>query len=207
MVVQKTATADGSGNYSFTVSYNWSGTVSASKTGYTFSADKVYTNVLTNQTAQNYTATVITYTVSFSSNGGSTVNSQSINYNTVATQPATPTKTGYTFAGWYSDAGLTAAFNFSTTITANITLYAKWTINAYTVSFNSNGGSTVNSQSINYNTAATQPAAPTKTGYTFAGWFSDAGLTNAFSFSTAITANITLYAKWDYQHLHRFVQQ
>ena len=140
--------------------------------------------------------TINTYTVSFNSNGGSAVNSQNINYNSTATQPATPTKTGYTFAGWHSDAGLTNAFSFTTAITADITLYAKWTINTYTVSFNSNGGSAVNSQNINYNSTATQPATPTKTGYTFAGWYSDARLTNAFSFTTAITADITLYAKW-----------
>jgi PKD repeat protein len=61
----KTATADGSGNYSFTVPYNWSGTVTPSKTGFTFSpANKIYTNVKTDQTEQNYTASPITHTIS-----------------------------------------------------------------------------------------------------------------------------------------------
>jgi len=135
-------------------------------------------------------------TVSFNSNGGSVVASQSVPYNSPATQPADPTKTGYTFAGWFSDAGFTTAFVFSTPITANTTLYAKWSTNSYTVIFDSNGGSLVASQSVPYNTLATQPADPTKTGYTFAGWYSDAGFTTAFSFSTPITATITLYAKW-----------
>ena len=70
----------------------------------------------------------VIYTVSFSSNGGSAVTSQSVTENTTATAPTAPTKTACTFAGWYSDAGLTAAFNFTTAITANTALYAKWTI-------------------------------------------------------------------------------
>ena len=72
-------------------------------------------------------STIKNYTVSFNSNGGSTVPSQSVPFNGVATQPSPiPTKTGSTFAGWYSDSGLAAAFKFTTPITANTTLYAKW---------------------------------------------------------------------------------
>ena len=136
------------------------------------------------------------HSVSFNSNGGSAVNSQSVLYNSAATAPSAPTRTGYTFAGWYNDAGLTTTFAFSTAITADTTLYAKWAINSYTVSFNSNGGSAVDSQGVVYNSTATVPATPTRTGYTFAGWYNDAVLTTAFAFSTAITADTTLYAKW-----------
>jgi hypothetical protein len=52
---------------------------------------------------------------------------------------------------------MTNAFLFTTPITADLTLFAKWTLNNYTVSFNSNGGSAVNSQSVQYNSTATQP--------------------------------------------------
>jgi len=136
------------------------------------------------------------YTVSFESNEGSAVSSQTVNYNATATEPAAPTRTGYTFGGWFSDSGLTAAFNFATPVTADITLYAKWTINSYTVTFDSNGGGTVSSQTVVYNTSATEPVTPTKTGSTFGGWFSDSGLTAVFNFATPVTADITLYAKW-----------
>lgn len=178
------------------------------KTGYTFAGWNTAANGSGTSYSAGATFTIVTsttlyaqwtlnsYTVTFNSNGGSAVSSQSVPYNTTATQPTAPTKTGYTFAGWYSDPGLTTAFNFTTPITADISLYAKWTVNNYTVSFNSNGGSAVSSQSVAYNTVATQPAAPTKTGYTFAGWYSDAGLTSVFNFTTAITADTTLYAKW-----------
>ena len=136
------------------------------------------------------------YTVSFNSNGGSVVASQNVAYNGTATAPASPIRTGYSFAGWYSDAALTKYFSFSTPITSNTTLYAKWTINGYTVSFNSNGGSAVASQHVAYNGTATAPVAPTRTGYTFVGWYSNAALTTVFSFSAHVTSNITLYAKW-----------
>ena len=144
--------------------------------------------------------TLNTYTVSFNSNGGSAVASQHIAYNGTATAPAIPTRTGYTFAGWYSNAALTTSFSFSTPITSDITLYAKWTPNIYTVNFNSNGGSAVTSQYVAYSGTANMPAAPTRAGYTFAGWYSNAALTTVFSFSTPITSDITLYAKWTVSH-------
>jgi uncharacterized repeat protein (TIGR02543 family) len=140
--------------------------------------------------------TVNNYTVSFNSNGGTAVTSQIVAHGSTASQPTPPTRTGNTFGGWYTDAGLTSAFSFSTPITGDITLFAKWTLNNYTVSFNSNGGTAVNSQIIAHGSTATQPPAPTKTGSTFGGWYSDAGLTSAFNFATAITADITLFAKW-----------
>jgi uncharacterized repeat protein (TIGR02543 family) len=105
-------------------------------------------------------------------------------------------KTGSTFAGWNTQAdglGMSYAAADPLTITADTTLYAKWEC---TVVFNSNGGSPVTSQTLNYNSTATQPEDPTRTNYTFAGWYSDVGLTTLFSFSTPITANTTLYAKW-----------
>jgi uncharacterized repeat protein (TIGR02543 family) len=70
----------------------------------------------------------VKYTLTFEENGGSTVTDQSINENSTATEPTSPTKSGYTFGGWYTDVGLTNAYNFSTQLSANTTLYAKWTI-------------------------------------------------------------------------------
>ena len=67
----------------------------------------------------------------------------------------------------------------------------------YTVTFNSNGGSAINSVEVEENKKVTAPAAPTKEGYNFVGWFSDEALTKDWSFDTAITANTTLYAKWE----------
>lgn len=78
-----------------------------------------------------------------------------------------------------------------------ITLSGTATPPTYTVTFNANGhGTAPAAQEVIQGNKATQPAAPTATGYTFGGWYREAGCTNAFDFNTAINANITLYAKW-----------
>jgi len=70
------------------------------------------------------------YTVTFATNGGSTVSSQRVSSNGKVTKPADPTKDGFTFSGWYSDKELTQTYDFSKAITGNTTIYAKWTQNA-----------------------------------------------------------------------------
>lgn len=135
------------------------------------------------------------YTVNFSSNGGSLVSSQSVNEGDTVIEPTAPIREGYVFSGWYSDLAGTQAYSFTTSVTTNITLYAKWTA-IYTVTFDSNEGSVVDDQTVEYNGTATEPAAPTKEGYIFNGWYSDAGLIEAYSFTTPVTNNLTLYAKW-----------
>ncbi len=109
-------------------------------------------------------------------------------------------KPGYSFGGWNTQAdGEGTNFHAGDTFgmgSSNVILYANWTINAYTVGFNSNGGSAIDSQSVKYKDAANQPIAPTRDGYTFGGWYSDSGLTVSFDFSTPITADTILYAKW-----------
>ncbi|WP_426643000.1 InlB B-repeat-containing protein [Paenibacillus illinoisensis] len=142
--------------------------------------------------------TINSYTVNFDSNGGTAVDDQSVPYSELATAPTDPTKAGHTFAGWFTDSGLSQAFDFDNTpVTGDLTLYAKWSINSYTVNFDSNGGTVVDDQSIQYGELATAPDAPTKDGHTFAGWFADSGLNQAFDFdNTTVTSDLTLYAKW-----------
>ncbi|NHC41039.1 hypothetical protein G6549_13765 [Bacillus sp. MM2020_1] len=138
------------------------------------------------------------YTVSFDSNGGSEVSSQKMNYDTLVTAPTVPTKVGYTFAGWYKERALITEWNFAAAkITANTTLYAKWIINSYTVTFNSQGGSAVKSVKVNYNALIQTPASPTRAGYTFVGWYKESSGVNVWSFTTQkVLNNTTLYAKW-----------
>ncbi len=119
---------------------------------------------------------------------------------TVKSNTGSLARTGYTFAGWNTAAdGSGTPYAAGATFTignANVTLYAKWTIAILSVKFNTNGGSVVDSQLVAYNSLATAPAAPTKTGNVFAGWYSDQTLTSPFSFTAPIVASITLYAKW-----------
>jgi uncharacterized repeat protein (TIGR02543 family) len=130
--------------------------------------------------------------------GGSAVSDIVAQLDASISAPIDPTKTGYIFAGWYKEEACTNTWNFATDlVTTNITLYAKWTINTYTVSFNSQGGSAVSDITALYNTKITSPNAPNKTGYNFAGWYKEAACTNAWNFATdLVTNNKTLYAKW-----------
>lgn len=137
------------------------------------------------------------YTIHFQSNGGSFVNSITQNYGSTVTAPSNPTRQGYTFAGWYSDGELTSPYTFTTMPAENKVLYAKWTINQYTITFNSNGGTSVTSKTQAYMSSVTEPSSPTRTGYTFIGWFYDSGLTSQVSFPIEMPLNgTTLYAKW-----------
>jgi len=139
----------------------------------------------------------ITYTVSFDSNGGSEVDSETINYNESATKPEDPTKEGYIFKGWYIDSDLTTEYDFDTIVTENMILYAKWEEITYTVSFDSNGGSEVDSETVTYKGKATKPSDPTKEGYTFKGWYTDSSLTTEYDFNSEVTEGMILYAKWE----------
>ncbi len=82
-------------------------------------------------------------------------------------------------------------------VTQATTLYAKWTINSFTVTFDAQGGSAVTEQTVNSGGKPTEPTAPTRTGYAFGGWYKEAACTNAWVFATdVVTQATTLYAKW-----------
>ena len=179
---------------------------SPTMTGYTFLGwftDKacIYpydiTSPVTKDTALYAKWEINSYQVTFDSMGGSSLDNQQVTYNGTAATPSAPTKAGYTFDGWFTDKDYTKSYDFATPVTDDITLYAKWTINSYNVTFNSMGGSLVASQNVDHNTAAVKPADPTKTGYSFDGWFTDKDCTVAYDFNAPVTDNITLYAKWD----------
>ena len=112
--------------------------------------------------------------------------------------PAAPTNDGYSFAGWYTDVKCTTAYDFNLPVNTDITLYAKW-LAKYTVSFDTDGGSTVESQTVVTRNKATKPAVnPTKKGYNFVGWYTDNTYTTEFDFeNTIITDNTTIYAKFE----------
>jgi len=140
------------------------------------------------------------HNVTFNSNGGSAVTLQTVDHGVKATEPSpAPTKAGHTFGGWYKESALTTAWNFATdTVNSATTLYAKWSLNSYQVTFNSNGGSAVTSQTVDHGAKAAEPSpAPTKAGHTFGGWYKESALTNVWNFATdTVTSATTLYAKW-----------
>lgn len=133
-----------------------------------------------------YLSLTANYTVTFDTDGGSAVDSQPVAYGGQAAAPAAPAKTGYTFAGWYLEG---EKFNFNTPVTKDMTLTARWTANQYTITFDTDGGSAIEPITQDYGTAITAPEAPTKTGYTFAGW-------NPVLPAAMPAENLTITAQW-----------
>jgi uncharacterized repeat protein (TIGR02543 family) len=203
-----TLTRTGTGTYELAVSgiiESGTVTVGVSKPGYAISPASQQAEVFF------YAAT---YTITYLDVGGGAFSGThgsdcpaTHTYGTVTTL-VSPTKTGYGFGGWFinSDGTGTALASLSITgYTANITLYAKWTPNTYTITYRDAGGGTFSgTHGSGYPTTHTYGTnttldSPTKTGYGFGGWFADSdgtGTALASLATTDYTANITLYAKW-----------
>ncbi len=162
--------------------------------GATYNFDTVVTGDIT------LTATwtqVVNVTVTFETNGGTAVESKTFAKGGKVEKPTDPTKEGHAFGKWYSDEALSTEYNFADPVNADITLYASWTKNSYTVKFDVDGGSAVEDQTVLYGEKATKPADPTRVHYDFKGWFKDSAKTVAYNFETeTITAATTVYAKW-----------
>lgn len=153
------------------------------------------------QITQDITLTarwVQAFTVKFDANGhGAAPADQTVEINGKAAKPTDPTDGDYSFQGWYTTAECSTTFDFSTPITGDTTVYAKW-VKKPIVSFNKNGhGTAPASQTVELNGKATKPADPSAEGYVFRGWYTTAACTTEFDFNTPIAADTTLYAKWD----------
>ena len=142
---------------------------------------------------------VVTYTVTF--DDGTNKNVVEVEEGEIVSKPADPTREGYTFGGWLLDG---EAYDFSKPVTSDITLTAKWTENepepeptVFTVTFNDGIDSTKDvTVKVEEGKAVSRPADPTREGYTFGGWFTDAAATKAYDFKSLVKADLTLYAKW-----------
>ena len=141
--------------------------------------------------------TPVVYTITFNSNDGTSVASQNVNAGEKLTEPSTPTKEGFTFDGWYEDSTFSKKFDFNTPITDNMTLYAKWIENKYTLTFDANGGSgemtPIADLTGEHDLPANEFTAPS--GKQFKGW----SLTTDGAIVTKVdmTENKTVYAIWE----------
>jgi len=153
-----------------------------------------------------------TYTITFNANGGTpTPDPQSKHYGDKVDVPSGVTKAGYSLEGWYADEQLTPAKKWdfdNSTVDGDITLYAKWTEDTYTVTFDANGGTpTPAPQSKHYGDRVDVPPVVTKAGFTLEGWYTDEQLTPTKKWdfvNNPVTESITLYAKWIALHTVTF---
>lgn len=139
------------------------------------------------------------FEVTFITGGGTAVSTQTVEDGDLATEPTDPLRSGYTFVNWVIT-GTETVYNFSTPVTANVSLTAVWEESEVTftlLTFNSNGGSFVQTQVLYEGDLPVAPSNPTRAGYTFSGWYKDIALTQAFSFvGDTVTSDTILYAKW-----------
>lgn len=115
-----------------------------------------------------------------------------------ATVAADPSRAGYQFAGWQDADGNQYAAGDAVTVDHDITLTAQWN-KLVTVSFDlcGHGGANISSQTFVSGNKASEPTAPKEDGWVFGGWYTEKGCQYRFSFDSAVTSDITLYAKWD----------
>ena len=134
-----------------------------------------------------------TITITFDSDGGSKIEKQKISKGKKVTIPKEPTKEGYVFLGWYNNGIL---FDFSIPLEKDLQLKAKWEKDqekTYTVTFDSNGGTSVEKQLVKENEKAKRPNPPVKSGHTFVYWELD---NKQYNFNSEVKKDITLKAKW-----------
>ncbi len=136
----------------------------------------------------------VNYTVTFDADNGTEPVSVTVAQGAKVEKPEEPKKDGFVFAGWFAE-GEEKAFDFETPVTADLTLTAKWisAVNACTVIFQN--GTDSQSEVVEKGQTVAKPDDPKKFGHTFLGWFAE-GEEKAFDFETAITADLTLTAKW-----------
>lgn len=144
------------------------------------------------------------YTINFNSNGGSKVSSLTVEKGSTITKPKNPTRKGYTFVAWQVGG---KNYDFSQKVTKDLTLVAKWekseasqssaqpvTPTTFKISFNSNGGTQISSQTIKKGSTLTKPQDPVKSGYIFKGWLLN---NSAYNFNSPVNSNFTLIASWE----------
>ena len=139
------------------------------------------------------------YVLRFETNGGSVIASEQHPSNTLVNLKVdgrVPTRDGYTFVGWYSDAVLENPINEITLISKETTVYAKWTVTRYTLTYDTNGGTAIPSETYNANERVTLNKVPTRAGYTFGGWYIIVDGKEVPVTTVVMTSNITVYAKW-----------
>ena len=180
--------------------YTWGGwTASANGSGTVYAGGENYT--LGNSNLILYAKwNPNTLTVTYDSKSGTSVSAGSVLTGGSLSAPSAPTRAGYDFAHWSAtDGGAALTFPYSPPNTGSFTLYARWTAKTLAVLYDTQGGSAVTSGSTTTGSGIfISPGTPTRSGYSFNGWFagSTGGSALAFPYAHGETAGFTLYAQW-----------
>ena len=134
------------------------------------------------------------YTITFVTNGGEMIAPVEIEWGEEYKVNVVPSRTGYAFKGWFFDAELSNPVSDDLIIEGDISLFAKWEINQYTITFDTNGGNEIASVKANYDTEI-EFADPVRKGYEFQGWYVDEEYEKEFE-GKVPGEDLTIYAKW-----------
>ena len=164
-----------------------------------------------------YAGWAASYTVTYDANYDGGVDKTAATINGKADSTITPDdRDGYIFAGWYSDPECTQQYNFNADVTGNLTLYAKWVSSStemvtITLDNNYEGAPAATTVSVPSGSTMSQPANPSRadvttkghqvSGFSFLGWYTDAECNNEFDFSSVVSGDMTLYAKWSGEYI------
>ena len=219
--VKASTTPDAKGIYSFRVTVAGKYTVKASATATTETPSKAVSmaslsrggSFSTDKTSSwagwtgnkwgvdlKFSTTLVSYTVTFNANGGDGGTTRSVGEGAALGTLPTPTRSGYTFDGWWTAASGGTQISSSTTVTKAVTYYAHWKPVVYTVTFNANGGSLESASAtrkVENGSKVGDLPKPTRSGYSCIGWFTAASGGTKISKDTVISGNVTYYAHWD----------
>lgn len=134
--------------------------------------------------------------VSFAVNGGEAISPLSTPEGQPLADVPTPVREWYAFTGWYTDPELTESFDPGQAITENLTLYADWERELVTITFDVNGGESIDAVTAPAGEPLANVPTPVRDGHTFTGWFTNASFATPVDFALSLTQSATVYAGW-----------
>lgn len=146
----------------------------------------------------NWTIDPSAVTVTYDSRGGTAIGQEAATVGKLLDPPEKPRYFGYDFTGWYKEEECVNAWQFETEpVPGDMTLYAGWTEDMVTVTFDAKGGSDVQSQQVQRGQKAQQPLAPTRDSFTFGGWYPTEDSQKPWDFDRTVYGDMSLYARWN----------